>query len=234
MRTHEQVLVWMEAQLDGGALTVGDRLPGERTLAERLGVSRTSAREAIRVLEAMGIVRSGVGSGPAAGTFITADPASAMGAALRMHVAAANLPVSDIVRTRVLLETWAAANADPAHPALERAADLVEAMAQPSVDVEEFLRLDTQFHVAIAESAGNILVGAMMSSLRESIERYANRLTDSLPDWAATSARLLAEHRQVLAAVRDGRADEAAGIIGRHIEGYYAEAGMEAGCARRQ
>ena len=54
MRTHELVLQWIEKQLSDGDLTLGGRLPGERTMAEQLQVSRTSVREAVRILEAMG------------------------------------------------------------------------------------------------------------------------------------------------------------------------------------
>ncbi|XTR53264.1 FadR/GntR family transcriptional regulator [Pseudarthrobacter sp. So.54] len=92
---------------------LGGRLPAERTLAEQLQVSRTSVREAIRVLEAMGVLRAGVGSGPEAGTVVIADPTAALGSALRLHVATSHLPVKDIVETRVLLESWAASRASP-------------------------------------------------------------------------------------------------------------------------
>src|SRR5690349_13603875 len=108
MRTHQLVLHWIENELSAGRLAVGGRLPAERSLAEQLKVSRTSVREAIRVLEAMGVVRAGVGSGPEAGTVVISDPATALGSALRLHVATRHLPVADIVETRVLLESWAA------------------------------------------------------------------------------------------------------------------------------
>src|SRR5690349_5405863 len=111
MRTHQLVLHWIEDRLSAGDLAVGGRLPAERALAEQLQVSRTSVREAIRILEAMGVVRSGVGSGPDAGTVVISDPAAALGSALRLHVATQHLPVADIVETRVLLESWAAAQA---------------------------------------------------------------------------------------------------------------------------
>ena len=108
MRTHQLVLAWIEDQLSAGRLAVGGRLPAERTLAEQLKVSRTSVREAIRILEAMGVVRAGVGSGPESGTVVISDPTSALGSALRLHVATQHLPVADIVETRILLESWAA------------------------------------------------------------------------------------------------------------------------------
>jgi GntR family transcriptional repressor for pyruvate dehydrogenase complex len=229
MRTHQLVLSWIEAELSEGRLTVGGRLPAERTLAEQLKVSRTSVREAIRILEAMGVVRAGVGSGPEAGTVVISDPTSALGSALRLHVATQHLPVADIVETRVLLESWAASKASPQAPELEAAGSLLEEMAAGGLDVDEFLALDIRFHLALADAAGNAVVSAMMGSLRESIQRYAAQLTSNLPDWEATASRLKAEHREILAAIRNGDGDRAAQLVAAHIEGYYTEAGLASG-----
>ncbi|MET3810162.1 FCD domain-containing protein [Arthrobacter sp. UYEF3] len=225
MRTHRLVLQWIEDQLSGGQLLVGGRLPAERTLAEQLGVSRTSVREAIRVLEAMGAVRAGVGSGPEAGTVVISDPTAALGSALRLHVATSHLPVADIVQTRVLLESWAAARARPGSPALAEAAGLLERM-EDCTETEEFLALDVRFHLALADAAGNAVVSAMMGSLREAIQDYAGRLTGNLPDWDATAARLRQEHRNILTAITRDDGAVAAVLVAEHIEGYYAEAGL--------
>lgn len=226
MRTHQLVLSWIEAELSEGRLAVGGRLPAERTLAEQLKVSRTSVREAIRILEAMGVVRAGVGSGPDAGTVVISDPTAALGSALRLHVATQHLPVADIVETRMLLESWAASKASPQAPELEAAGSLLDEMAAEGLDVDEFLALDVRFHLALADAAGNAVVSAMMGSLRESIQRYAAQLTSNLPDWEATASRLKAEHCGILAAIRNGDGDRAAQLVAAHIEGYYREAGM--------
>jgi GntR family transcriptional repressor for pyruvate dehydrogenase complex len=252
MRTHQLVLHWIEGQLSEGKLTVGGRLPAERTLAEQLGVSRTSVREAIRILEAMGVVRAGVGSGPEAGTVVISDPTAALGSALRLHVATQHLPVSDIVETRVLLESWAAAHVRPDAPELAGAAALLDQMdavgthgrgtdapgtessgadapGTEGLTVDDFLALDVRFHLAVADAAGNAVVSAMMGSLRESIQGYAAQLTANLPDWDATASRLRAEHRGILAAIRDDDGERAAKLVAAHIEGYYREAGVRQG-----
>lgn len=233
MKTHRLVLSWIEDQIAGRRLVLGDRLPGERALAEQLGVSRTSVREAIRILEALGVVRAGVGSGPDAGTIIIADPAAALGSALRLHTATSHLPVHDVVQTRVLLESWAAGHADPASPSLAEAAALLERMDEAGSDIAAFLRLDALFHVALAEAAGNLVIGTIMASLREAIERYALELTINLPDWESTAARLRSEHRGIVDAVRSGRPEEASRLVREHIEGYYAEAGVPAAGTQR-
>ena len=227
MRTHELVLEWIEKQFSDGKLLLGGRLPAERALAEQLEVSRTSVREAIRILEAMGVVRAGVGSGKDAGTVVIADPAAALGSALRLHAATRHLPVADIVETRVLLESWTVSRARPGSPALAEAAALLDEMdAGPGI--EEFLALDVRFHFALAEAAGNVVVSAIMASLREAIEGYETELTKNLPDWDATARRLRAEHRAILAAVNEGDGGKAAALVAAHIEGYYREAGLGA------
>ncbi len=226
MRTHQLVLTWIENELSAGRLMVGGRLPAERSLAEQLAVSRTSVREAIRILEAMGVVRAGVGSGPEAGTVVISDPTAALGSALRLHVATQHLPVKDIVETRVLLESWAVSQASPDAPGLRNAAALLAGMDEPGLSVDEFLALDVQFHLALADAAGNAVVSAMMGSLRESIQGYAGRLTANLPDWAATASRLMAEHHQILDAITAHDGGRAAKLVAAHIEGYYQEAGL--------
>jgi len=226
MRTHQLVLQWIEGQLSEGGLAVGGRLPAERTLAEQLQVSRTSVREAIRILEAMGVVRAGVGSGPEAGTVVISDPTAALGSALRLHVATQHLPVSDIVQTRVLLESWAASHARPDSPELAGAGRLLDEMDAENMAVDDFLALDVRFHLALADAAGNTVVSAMMGSLRESIQGYASQLTANLPDWEATAQRLRAEHRGILDAIRKDDVGLAAELVAAHIEGYYREAGV--------
>ena len=71
MRAYELVINQIESQILAGALKVGDQLPAERDLAAKLGVSRAAVREAMRAMEAQGVVRSGVGVGPDSGTFLT-------------------------------------------------------------------------------------------------------------------------------------------------------------------
>ena len=74
----ESVLARIEERLVDGRLRPGDHLPPERTLAAELGVARSSVREAVRVLEAMGLIRTQTGSGPSSGAIIIARPIGGM------------------------------------------------------------------------------------------------------------------------------------------------------------
>ncbi|PPK93456.1 GntR family transcriptional repressor for pyruvate dehydrogenase complex [Kineococcus xinjiangensis] len=230
MRTHEAVLRRIEADLARGELRIGGRLPPERTLAEQLGVSRASVREAIRVLEAMGVVRSSVGSGPEAGTVVVGDPAAPLSAALRLHLGTRALPIHDLVEARVLLETWAVATAaeapERAAADLARAEELLVAMDDEALPPERFHYLDAEFHVALAAAAGNVLVTAVMVALREAVHGYVMAAVPALPDWPGTARRLRGEHRELVRAVRAGEAGPAASAVRAHIEGFTAEAGL--------
>lgn len=230
VRTHERVLAQIEAGLNSGKWSLGERLPAERALAEELGVSRPSVREAIRILEAMGIVRTAVGSGPSAGATVIDRPAAGLGAAVRLHVASGTLPVSDVVRTRVLLETGAVRDAaarvtDDA--ALARVREHVEAMTDPDLDVAAFLEHDQDFHIELARLSGNQLVEAILSGMRAAVASYVAAGAAAVEEWPRTAARLCAEHREIVDAVARHDGAEAERLMREHIEGFYREAGLD-------
>ncbi|MFC9917453.1 FadR/GntR family transcriptional regulator [Agromyces binzhouensis] len=223
-RAWEAVLEHVERKLLDGDLAPGDRLPGERRLATDLGVGRSSVREALRVLEVLGLIRTHAGSGPTAGAIIIATPGGGMSALMRLQVAASGFPVDDIVATRLVLEAHVAGDlAAATAPDLGAAERLLDAMDDTGLDPAEFLALDAAFHLALAEASGNQVVTATMAGLRSGIEGYALAGHARIADWAGTSARLRAEHRGVLDAIRAADATAARTRIHDHISGYYAE-----------
>lgn len=230
MRTHERVLAQIEAGLTAGKWSIGERLPAERALAEELGVSRPSVREAIRILEAMGIVRTAVGSGPSAGATVIDRPAAGLGAAVRLHVASGTLPVSDVVRTRVLLETGVVRDAAAqAHDddALARVRAHIEAMAEPGLDAATFVEHDQDFHLELVRLGGNQLVEAILIGLRAAVASYVVAGAAALDEWPTTAERLCAEHRAIVDAVAGHDAATAERLMREHIEGFYREAGLD-------
>lgn len=226
-RAWQLVLERVESDLLEGRLRPGDRLPPERELASTLGVGRSSVREALRVLEVMGLIRTGTGSGPSSGAIIIATPQGGMSALLRLQVAAQGFPLDDVVQTRLVLETAVvdALAADPARDTASARA-VVEAMDAADLTPGEFLALDAQLHLALAEASGNVVIAAMMAGLRTAIESYVQAGAEGIADWDAAAARLRREHRAILDAVDAGAADRARALVHDHITGYYAEAGF--------
>ena len=223
------VLDKIEGDLLEGRLGPGDRLQPERELAATLGVGRSSVREALRVLEVMGLIRTATGSGPTSGAIVTATPQGGLAQLLRLQVAAQGFPIPDVYETRLLLEEWAVAHlADRADAPLDDARATLAAMEEADLTLEDFLALDSQFHVRLAEAAGNVVVSATMAGLRETIESYIRAGAARVPDWNATATRLRQEHGEILAAIERGDAADARRRVRAHITDYYADAGLPA------
>lgn len=226
-RAYTVVLDWLEERLRSGKISVGDKLPGERQFAEDFGISRASVREAIRVLDAMGLVRSATGSGPKAGAVVISEPSAALAWALRMHVATRSLPVGDLVQTRLLLETQSAIGAasapdDPERTRiLERAEDLLDVMDDPELPARDFHAYDAEFHVLLASLAGNVVVETIMASLRQATIGYVQETVSGLGNWPEISRTLQEQHREIVAAVRERRGEEAAELLRHHITWFY-------------
>ncbi|WGD37175.1 GntR family transcriptional regulator [Lysinibacter sp. HNR] len=221
-RAWETVLTHIEAQLTRGELNPGDRLPGERALAAELGVGRSSVREAIRVLEALGLIRTQSGSGPSSGAIIVSLPSGGMATLMRLQVAAQGFAVKDVVNTRLILETAAVRElATRPERNLANSHELLAAMDNPHLGETEFLLLDAQYHLSLAEATGNTVLVTLMSGLRDSIERYVIEISEHITDWTATSRQLQEQHREILHAIEIGHASLADSRTSEHIRGYY-------------
>lgn len=225
-RSYEAVLNRIEADLRDGTIKVGDHLPGERAMALTHGISRASVRDAIRVLDVMGVVRSSAGSGPQSGAVVIANPSAGLTSAFRLHMATNYFPVADIVQTRVMMETWAAVEA--AHHVHDEAKvdqlqQLLVDMAAPGLGREEFHVLDATFHVLLSSLAGNAVVTAMMESLRSAIQSYVSAAIDSEERWAAIAPSLRQQHEGIVAAVLAHDGGGAAHALKQHIEWFHSQ-----------
>lgn len=222
-RAWQVVLERIESDLREGRLAPGSRLTPERELATQLGVGRSSVREAVRVLEVLGVVRTATGSGPTAGAMIVTTPRGGLAAFLRLQVAANGFPLTDVVRTRIVLECDVAERLADGHADLADVVEILDAMDADDLAPDEFLALDARFHQALSEVSGNAVVSAMMAGLRSSIEAYTRAGAARLEAWPSVSERLRAEHRSIVAAVSAGDADGAREAVRAHITDYYTE-----------
>lgn len=222
-RTHELVLESIEAQVLAGDLKAGDRLPPERELAPVLGVSRSALREALRVLETIGVLVAHAGRGADAGARIVRNPDDALGRLLRLHFALGSYSLEDVLEARVTLERSsfeaAAAHASPEDLAV--AGEILTRMREPDVGVSEFNDLDTRFHVQIARSSGNQLTSTLTSAVRESVRPLILRALEAAEDWPATAGALNAQHVELLRLVHAGEGTAAADLAEKHIRGFH-------------
>ncbi|MBP6525729.1 MAG: FadR family transcriptional regulator [Dermatophilaceae bacterium] len=219
IRAFEVVLTWVDERILAGELGVGDHLPAERELARMLDVSRAAVREAIRTLQAQGVVRSSVGAGPAGGTTITAVPSHALSRLLRQHVALANFPLHDVIEVRVALERLSARLAATHASADDLAAmrDLLDTMDDPGIDRAHFNDCDTAFHVTVAAAAGNVLARDFTAAIRESMRLPILDRFRTLDSWGTVAPALRRDHEAIYAAVARGDGTAAAALAEEHI-----------------
>ena len=214
---------WVTRELTSGRLRIGDHLPSERALAETLQVSRSSLREALKVLEALGTIQAATGSGPRSGTVVTAAPEQALALALNLQLATSHVEHSHVYEVRLLLETWGAEHSDPDRVDWDSAERLLQLMDDVGTPVADFLHLDAEFHVTVSRAAGNPLISTLMDALRTSIPDHTLARAQALPDWETTGARLRSEHHAIFDALRRGDRMAAAELMRQHIRGYYLE-----------
>jgi DNA-binding FadR family transcriptional regulator len=218
-RAFEDVIVQVEEAIAAGRLRPGDRLPPERELAAQLQVSRASVREAMRVLEAFGVIVPRRGRGADAGSVVTAAGQNGLAGLLRIYSLLNNVPLGDLVDLRVAVETMTAREAAERRQGA-RLAELAAGMTAVT-DRGAFLQLDTDFHVELARASGNALAPLLMEALRETIARKMRAAFDAVEDWDATRERIAADHAAIASAIEAGDSERAASTVEEHIRGFY-------------
>lgn len=227
LRTHEQVVAEIESRLIAGTLKAGDRLPPERQFAEALGVSRGAVREALRILEAIGVVEAGTGSGPTSGSMIVKDSIAGMAMVLRIHLQLASFTQADLVEIRLLIEGLAARKM--AETATEEDISGLRGLIEEMRGVHttaSYNDLDAAFHVAIVRASGNGLAAVLMAALREALRQAMVTAFETLDDPIRTMSVLTDEHAAVVEAIAAGDGDEAADLVTNHIRAFYRSVGF--------
>lgn len=227
---YKQIADQLREAILSGALQPGDSLPAERALADSFGAGRASVREAIRALQSEGLVVA-AGTAPLRPVVAT-DLSGPLKGALRNFMRLRRVGLRDLVELRCAIETaavrGAARRADP--DVLAEAEDAVRTMREVDGDVGAFDEVDVRFHIALSRASGNEAFYPVMVGIRDAMAHYLLVALRALPDPAAVIARLTAEHADILAAIRAGEGDEAAGLIEAHIVRFYE--GLEDGAPR--
>jgi GntR family transcriptional regulator, transcriptional repressor for pyruvate dehydrogenase complex len=209
--TRDRVVEHVRRLIEGGGLKPGDRLPGERDLAQELGVSRPSVRSGLEALESMGVVVSRRG----AGTFIADGPPDLGAEPLSLLASLHRFTPAEMFEARLVLEVGVAGLA-ARHAEGEPLAAMAEEVTEMFASVEDpaaFLWHDVRFHRAVAAGCGNRVLAALMEMVaaqfyeqrKETVERARN-LRDSAE-----------MHRRIFRAIRAHDADAARLAMTEHL-----------------
>jgi GntR family transcriptional repressor for pyruvate dehydrogenase complex len=208
-RLYEQVVTQIQAWIAENRVGVGDRLPPERELATRLGVSRATISQALEAMEVAGMVSGRHGDG-----VILMEPAGSTKVinALRQH--AQQIP--EIIEAREALETKLAALAAARRTEQDLAA-IDEALDVMERDVEaggRGVEGDELFHAAVTAAGHSRLLAKLMTEISDLIRE--TRIESLAQPERPTNS--LHGHRKVADAIRAGDADAAVEAMRAHLE----------------
>ena len=213
-----------------GKVSDGTELPSEKELTQQLGVGRSTVREALRILQAQGLLSGG-------DTVSTQRPrvsseqsmvtaADVMENVLRLG----RVPLVDLVELRVVIEGAAVMQAAERAEKGELPVDMLEAAGAAVIamrgadgDVETFRAADVAFHQALARAAGNAAYSLVMGVLREAVSGHLGLALHQVPDPRASMETLAEEHAAILEAVTRGKVKRARTLMTSHIHDFYAE-----------
>ncbi|HEX2087954.1 MAG TPA: FCD domain-containing protein [Solirubrobacteraceae bacterium] len=206
--TFEETVERLGTAIRLGLLPPGTRLPPERELAEQLGISRSTLRQALTTLVQSGHLISL--RGRSGGTFVSEQPPISSG---RKKLRA---DWHDVLDERVAIECGAALLA--AERGNERAFalldELIEQMDDPP-DFDAYRRADVRFHIALAEASGTPRLVAMMTEVQGQMSELISLIAH--PQTVLEHANV--EHRRIVKCLRGGDGVGAIRILREHLAG---------------
>ncbi len=193
-----------------GVVGAGERLPSERELADRLGVSRVTLREAIRALSDAGYVESR--RGRYGGTFVNETLPGPPEPDGKVDAVA----LEDALSLRYVLETGAAEMAAARSLSPADRQHLTGTLAEAAgADLDDYRRKDSRLHLAIAEVTAS---GSLTTAMADARTRV-NQLLDRIPLLPPNLEHSNAQHEAIVDAILAGDAPAARRAMAEHIEG---------------
>ncbi|MGH3442192.1 MAG: FadR/GntR family transcriptional regulator [Nitriliruptorales bacterium] len=214
-RVSAEIVKQIKSAIREGRLATGDRLPPERELTELFGVSRVTVRDALRVLEANGLVDIRVGAG--GGAFVTAPGSDNVAEGISNMLLLRSTTPQAVTETRIILEVGMlpfvcerATEEDLAE--LERLCDKGQTALEGGDDYD--VSISAEFHTALAQATHNPVIEALTHSLHQPLEASLRTAKRKAPQMGREGVR---EHRALVAAIRGKDPEKAQEIMRRHL-----------------
>ena len=204
----------LASDIHSGRYAPGEMLPSERGLCETYSVGRNVIREAITILQGMGLVDQSRGKRPRVVSPTLSKVMEGVGSAAQFFFSGSE-GLAHLEQARLFLETsllrYATEHATNAQ--IGKLVEAIEACERGLSDLEEFRDADVQFHRVLAEIPGNPIFVALHDTFVERLMK--NRAM--LPDFEKRNAVSNQEHREIVAAILDKNADRAVDVLTLHL-----------------
>ena len=222
-RMSDTVIQQIEQLILEGVLRPGERLPPERELAEQLGISRPTLREAMAILESKGLLESR----RRGGTFVCDISESGISDPLLTLIQSRPDTVFDVLELRDALEEAAAFHAARRATPEDREAiaakhrELEQIYANPDSDHELEARVDAEFHMSIAEASHNAALVHVMRGLMEALKKGIAFNLDRIREQPRHYDRIQSQHSAICDAVIAGEPERARAAARDHLSFVY-------------
>ena len=200
-----------------GRFAPGDLLPTERELVVESGLSRTSVRDALRVLEADGLISTKAGR--AGGSMVTLPGRASVARSVELFVRTHGTRLESLLECRVAVEPTlarlAAMRRTPAQ--LEEITGIHRQFVASVDDVPLYKRINLEWHLAIARASGNEPLTALMEAISTPIRDAMDYQHVTTPDLRQGAVKA---HTVILKAIADQNGDAAFARMDRHVSAY--------------
>lgn len=214
-RITEEIVSQIREQIAKGQLKPGDRLPSERDMAQQLGVSRPTVREALQVLEHTGFVEILQGSG----TYINDISKQALTDPLQILIQSSDERYKEVYEFRNIIEVWAVGLAAQRieDNELEKLETIIAQMKDLCAKKQPVDELDAQFHLCIAQASHNGIYYHIAKTIFFLYSQVAHISHQELFLSDHDQAELLADHEAIFKAIKAKDANQARMLMQHHL-----------------
>ena len=214
-KVYEQVIEQIQKNIMDGTFKKGDKLPSERELSEKMAVSRTSIREAIRVLEIMGLIESKRGSG----NYIANSFGNSLFEPLSIMFMLQEYSTGDIheLRETLEIECCRVASKRMSDDDIKLLNDVVDKMYKTN-DEEQSLLLDIRFHNIIVKSSDNPLIVNMLEVISQLMDKFIKEARKIILCEENNREVLLNSHKEIVLSLQERDEEKAIYSMKKHFE----------------
>lgn len=214
-RVSDAIVDQVKKAIREGKLAPGDRLPPERELTKMFGVSRVAVRDALRLLEASGLIEVKVGA--AGGAVVTTPGSNEIAENISNMLLIRSTTPQEVTEARLVLETGvirlACERADDSDVAeLDEICDRASLLLASEAEYD--VALSAEFHSRLAAATHNEAISALIASLHQPLEESLREARDVDPAMGRIGTE---EHRELVRAIEARDADKAEDIMRRHL-----------------
>jgi GntR family transcriptional repressor for pyruvate dehydrogenase complex len=213
-RISQEIVDQIKVAILDGRLKPGDRLLPERDLAEQFGVSRVTVRDALRILEAAGLIRIRIGA--RGGAIVTAPGTSRVGEGIANMLLLSSVTATDVTEARLVFELGTIPLICERIDA-EDIAELLEICDRSEGALRDgtfHVGLSAEFHTRLVRCTHNPAIEMIIDSFRGPLLMSLQQAKETAPEMGHAGAR---EHRALVAAIADRDVKRAQRIMSEHL-----------------